>query len=241
MKWPLRIVVCCVGFAVAWAVPVSATVPPPEPVAPLIAVPAGCAGPEPATVIFEGALLAKDARTGRFQVMQVRAGSAAGFAVSGLIDIRLGGDVRFLQEGQHYIVGAAPLGPNLPLGSNIREPRLTFGGNAVIELDEASLECPTLEDPLQVLHLDGTPIETGVLTGLTKAKTKLARAVLVPALTAFAILVGLVLIRWFFTAIFKIGVNAVTLADAAEEPPVNSVDEPRDDSSQPAETASAAR
>lgn len=202
----------CVGAIVVFAGPsVSlATAPPNEPTSPLIPIPAGCQESAPATVIFEGTLLARDARTGRFRVKQVRAGSDVGYSISGLIDIRLGPDVRFLTESESYIIGASPLGPNLPLGSTVREAKPTFGGNAVIELDETSLACPTLEAPLQVLHLDGTPIDTGVTTGLQGARGRIARAVLLPSIAAFGILLGLALIRWFFTGLFRVGTSAAS-------------------------------
>ena len=140
----------------------------------------------------------------------MRAGSDAGYSISGLVDIRLGPDVRFLKENESYLIGASPLGPNLPLGSTVREAKPTFGGNAVIELDETSLACPTLEAPLQVLHLDGTPIDTGVTTGLKGAKGRIARAILLPSVVAFGILLGLVLIRWFFTGLFRVGTTAAS-------------------------------
>ena len=187
-----------------------ATVPPNEPTSPLIPIPAGCQEPAPAAVIFEGTLLARDARTGRFRVKQVRAGSDADYSVSGLVDIRLGPDVRFLTENESYIIGASPLGPNLPLSSTVREAKPTFGGNAVIELDETSLACPTLEDPLQVLHMDGTPIDTCVTTGLHGAKGSIALAILLPSMAAFGILLGLALIRWFFTGLFRVGATAAS-------------------------------
>ena len=191
----------------AWPSLALATPPPPtDPpaaIGPLIPVPPGCDGPPEVAVVFEGTLLAKDTRTGRFKIDQVRAGSSAAYEISGLIDVRLGDDVRFLHNDQHYVVGAAPLGPNLPLGSTVREAKPIFGGNAVIGLDESSLQCPTFDNPVQVLNIDGSPIDTGVLSGLSNSTGRMGRAVLIPALIAFAILVGLVLIRWFFTGMFR--------------------------------------
>ena len=205
MKLLAAVWISCVTLLAPTSGVDSASAPPD---APLIPIPPGCDGPPPATVIFEGTLLARDARTGRFRIEQVRAGSDAGYAVSGLVDVRLGPDVRFLATNESYLIGAAPLGPNLPLGSTVRAPQPTFGGNAVIELDEASLECPTLEAPLQVLNLDGSPIDTGLTTGLGAAKNQIVRAIMLPAVVAFLIVIALVLVRWFFTGMFRVGTNA---------------------------------
>ncbi len=153
-------------------------------------------------------MVASDSRTARFSIEQVRAGSSEGFAISGLVDIRVGEDVRFLEQDKSYIVGAAPLGVNQPLGSVVRQPLPIFGGNSVIELGESSLECPTFESPIQILHLDGRTVETGVLEGVKDAKSQVARALLLPIAAAFGIIIALVAVRWLFTGIFSVARSA---------------------------------
>jgi hypothetical protein len=176
-------------------------VPAPTPAAgPLVVVPAGCAVPRPAAVVFVGLMLAKDSRTARFRLEQVRAGSADGYAVTDLIDVRFDDDVRFLSPNQQYLVGAAPLDGNLVLASKVRDSKPLFGGNAVVGVSDKTLECPALDDPVRALHLDGSAIESGVLHGLKGAKRDVLLAVVTPVVWAFAIIIVLVMFRWLLMA-----------------------------------------
>ena len=168
----------------------------------LVVVPSGCDAPPPASVIFVGTLLAKDTRTARFRVEQVRAGSAVGYVVTDLIDIRYDDDVRYLSKNERYLVGAALRDGSALLASKVRDSKPLFGGNAVIGINDKTLACPSLDDPVRTLHVDGAPIDSGLFQNLRSSKRELLLAVLRPVLWAFGIILVLVLIRWVFSAMF---------------------------------------
>ncbi len=167
----------------------------------LVPVPPGCATPEPAHVVFVGTLVANDSQTGRFEVDQVRAGSLEGMSVGGLVDVRYGSEVRFLDLDGQYIVGARVDPDARVLRSTVREPAPLFGGNEIVGLDSADLQCPRLEDPVRTLTLDATSVESGVLTPLKEARTEMVRAVLEPAGVALLVLLGLVVVKHLFFAL----------------------------------------
>jgi len=116
----------------------TATAAPPEPPVDvgqgLVPVPAGCPRPDPAAVAFVGTMIGKDDVTQvvRFQIDQVRAGSAAPWSINGLIDVRYGEDYRFLVKGEQYLVGAGSDPVYGVLSSAVRAPEPTFGGNDVV-------------------------------------------------------------------------------------------------------------
>ena len=167
----------------------------------LIPVPAGCAAPAVEQAVFIGTMVVGDAVTGRFVVEQVRSGSVEGFSVGGMIDVRYGDEVRFLEVGQRYIVGAA-VDPELRLlASTVRSPAPLFGGNEILGLDDANVDCPSVESPVRTLLADATSVETGVLSPLKNAKGKILRAILEPLGAALAILLGLVALKHLLFAL----------------------------------------
>lgn len=172
------------------------------PSAPLIQVPAGCPAPPIASVVFVGTLLAKDRNTARYRVDQIRAGNADGYIVIGLVDVRYDDETQYLTVDDEYLIGAAPSGTSSALTSKVRPTDLLLGGNAVIGLTEKDSECPTVEDPIRTLQLDGSDVETSMFIGLEDSKTEIAMAFVKPLAVAFGIILVLVLVRWLFTAIF---------------------------------------
>ncbi len=182
----------------------------------LVPVPAGCTAPEPADVVFVGTATGKDHRDQfvRFQIDQVRAGSTRQWAVGGLIDIRYGADYRFLDEGEQYLVGAGFDPEYGRLSSTVRPPTPLFGGNDVIGLEDASVECPEFEDPVRTLLVDGSGVDSGLMSLLLDDRRLLAATVLVPTAIAFAVLLALVLVRrlWGFAmkGVMELGRSAVT-------------------------------
>ena len=186
------------------------------PSAPLLQIPTGCETPPIASVVFVGTLVAKDFQTARYNVERIRAGSADGFIVSGLVDIRYDDETQFLTTNGRYLVGAVPLATNVALSSKVRESKLLFGGNAVIGLTEKHRECPAIEDPVRTLNVDGTPLDASIFTGLRTAKSKIVLAFLGPLAIAIGIVLAIVLIRWLFAAIL------VSVRRAAEGAPVAS-------------------
>lgn len=180
----------------------TSTAPPPS------TLPPGCVLPTPAAAVFVGRVEAKDVRTARFAVAQVRAGTLGGFQVAGMVDVDYGDDVRFLEPGQPYLVGVSFDGGTGRLVSKVREPAPLFGGNQVVGIDDADAACPEVEDPVQTLHLDGTTIDTGVLSPLFEQRRDLVAAIALPALWAFAVLVGLAALKG---VIVGIGTGAARL------------------------------
>jgi hypothetical protein len=182
----------------------------------LVPVPAGCTAPEPADLVFVGTVVGVDHLNQfvRYQIDQLRAGSASKWAVDGLIDVRYGDDYRFVDEGQQYLVGAAFDPEYGRLSSTVRPAAPLFGGNDVIGLDDASVDCPDLEQPVRTLHVDGTSVDSGVLSLLFDDRRLLAATVLVPTAIAFAALIALVLVRMLWglamKGVLELGRSAVT-------------------------------
>ncbi len=179
-----------------WAAP-----PPPDDDAPssLIEVPPGCPVPEPAAVVFVGTMVGKDDVTQvvRFQIDQVRAGSASPWAIDGLIDVRYGDDYRFLDEGEQYLVGAGFDAVYGALSSTVRPAEPTFGGNDVVGVDDIAVTCPTIDDPVRTLEVDGTSVDSGVLSLLTEDRRLLLATLAVPTALVLAALLALVILKMF--------------------------------------------
>jgi hypothetical protein len=170
------------------------------PSAPLVLLPEGCTPPPIAAVVFVGRVVTKDFRTARYRIEHVRAGDAEPYSLGGLIDVRYGNDVDYLDVDGEYLVGAAPEGPELVLSSKVREDKPLLGGNAVVGLTEQAADCPPFEDPVRTLHPDGTEIGTSVLKGLKDDKKGIVLAFAKPIGAVLAIVLGLVLIRWLVAA-----------------------------------------
>ena len=181
----------------------------------LVPVPVGCASPPLEQVVFIGTMVLHDASTARFAIQSVRSGSVAGFEVGGLIDVRYGDEVRFLDVDSTYIVGAGIDPDAQVLSSAVRSPAPLFGGNEIAGIDDSDVECPRLGDPVRTLLLDGTSVESGVLTPLKNAKGDIARAVLQPIGVAFLVLLGLVAVKLL---VFALGRSLRDLG-AEERPP----------------------
>lgn len=181
---------------------------------PLVQVPPGCDSPEPADVTFVGTAVAKDFEKVRYEIGQVRAGSTSTWSVNGLVDVLYLEDSKFLDVGEEYLVGARFEPVYGLLRSTIRPAEPLFGGNAVIGLDDTDVECPTLDDPVRTVNLDGTSVDSGVLSPLFEDKARLAATIGVPAAIAFGVLVGLVILRQLvglgFRGVFALGRAAVT-------------------------------
>jgi len=203
----------------AFAITANAGTPPPDepsgPI-PLIPVPAGCPTPQPADVVFVGTMSGKDdiTQTVRFEVDQLRAGSSSPWAIDGLIDVRYGEDYRFLVEGDQYLVGAGFDSAFGALSSTVRATEPTFGGNDVIGIDDTALECPVVDDPIRTLNVDGTSVNSGVLSLLFGDRRLLLATVAVPTVIVFVALMALAVLRVFgnlaMKGVFNLGRAAVT-------------------------------
>lgn len=183
----------------------------------LIQVPVGCPAPDPADVAFVGTALAKDEfiekGTVRYQIDQVRAGNAAPFSVDGVIDVRYGPDSQYLDIGEQYLVSAAVDVSIGTLASKVSPDAPLFGGDAVVGVEDTEVVCPVVDDPVQTINLDGSPVETGLFNPLLADKGVLLATIAVPAAIVGVALIGLVLLRRVldvgFRGIFALGRAAV--------------------------------
>lgn len=173
-----------------------------------LAVTEGCALPDLAAVVFVGTLLDSDFQTARYRIDQVRAGDLQPYAYGGLVDVRYGGDTRFLAEDTQYLIGANPLRNSTSLMSKVRVTEPLFAGDDVIGITEDEVNCPQLGDPVRTLDADGTSVDASVLGPMTGAKGDILRAFLIPLAVAVAIVFGLATVRWILTGVGK-GVGAV--------------------------------
>ena len=73
-------------------------------------IPAGCVPPDASQAVFVGALIAKDSTTATFNNIRLRSGALEGYVlnVSGTDTVVMyyGRDVKFLEVGKEYLVGA---------------------------------------------------------------------------------------------------------------------------------------
>lgn len=195
-------------------VPTPAPVDPADGRAPLVPVPAGCLAPEPADLAFVGEVVDKDFERVRYRIVQLRAGSAIGYSVDGLIDILYFDDAKFLDVGESYLVGARFRPEFGSLTSSIRPDEPLFGGNDVIGLEDTDIECPVIDDPVRTVGPDGSSVDSGVLSPLFDDKRKLFATVGVPTAVVFGIVAALVVARWLLglglAGIFALGRAAVT-------------------------------
>jgi hypothetical protein len=169
----------------------------------LVIVPSGCVSPRPPVLVFDGTLVDRDFRTGRFRINQVRDGDPAPFAADGVIDVRYGNDAQYLELDEEYLVGAG-VDPDLGvLVSQIRAPAPPFGGDDVIGAAESDVPCPVLEDPIRTLRPDGSSVESGVLAPFFDERKQLAGAFLIPLGVACAVLAALACLRLLLGAIAR--------------------------------------
>lgn len=203
--------------------PTAGAAPEPEPVndeptveSGLLDVPVGCVVPDAADVAFVGTAVAKDFEKVRYEIVQLRAGSISGYSIDGLVDVLYLEDAKFIDLDEDYLVGAR-FDPDFgALFSTVRPAEPLFGGNDVIGLEDTDVECPVIDDPVRTVQPDGTSVDSGVISPLLDNKRTLFATIGVPTAIAFAVVIGLVLLRkvwhYFLTGIFELGRAAVTPA-----------------------------
>lgn len=183
----------------------------------LIQIPEGCPAPEPAELAFVGTVLAKDEfvekGTVRYRIDQVRAGDAGPYAVDGVIDVRYGPDSQYIDIDDQLLVSAAVDTDIGALASKVAPESPLFGGDAVVGLEDTEVTCPVIDDPVQTINVDGTSIESSLLTPLLEDRRLLLSTILVPAAIVGVAIIGLVLLRrgvdLGFRGIFALGRAAV--------------------------------
>lgn len=169
---------------------------------PLLIVPSGCAQPTPALAVFRGVVTTFDnadrPTAVRLQVVDLLAGSFPESVDRSRVDVTLGTEARFLTVGDEYIVGVKVDAATGLLASVVGEPKPMFGGDAVIGLDDVSVDCPNVPDPIRVLHTDGTAVDTSVLAPLHGEGGSLLRALLLPVVIALGALIAVVVVKQLF-------------------------------------------
>jgi hypothetical protein len=155
-------------------------------------VPEGCALPPTALAVFVGKVISTDPVNAVFDVFQMRAGSLEGYITNNEVEIRYGADVKYLETGKSYIVGANPDSVSLKLSSTIRDSAELFGGAQVVG---SSKQCPVFEAAARTLHTDGTAISASILGKLFEQPWRIAVAFLVPPVLVLMGLFGLVWLR----------------------------------------------
>jgi hypothetical protein len=100
------------------------------------------------------------------------------------------------------------------LSSTVRAAEPDFGGNDVIGVDDVAVVCPTLDDPVRTLEVDGSDVDSGVLSLLTEDRRLLLATLAVPTAIVFAALLALVILKVFgvlaMRGVFQLGRAAVT-------------------------------
>ena len=169
----------------------------------LIPIPSGCVSPPVATAVFVGSLVARASNEARFEVEQIKAGSLEGYAFGAIVDVRYEENVFYtLEVGTSYLVGAAPDGSG-KLASKVREPKPLFGGDGVIGANDSDVQCPEIEDPLRTINADGSEIDVGLLTPLSRNKAVLLSAIARPIAIGFAVLLLLTAIKLLAAATIR--------------------------------------
>jgi hypothetical protein len=216
--WSVGVALGCVSTLVPGAVLAAPAPPDDQPQNPgaVIEVPVGCPLPDPAAVVFVGTLTAKDFRTGRFEIDQIRAGNASPWSVDGLIDVRYGPDAQFLDVGTQYLIGAG-VDPDVGvLSSRVTPPAPLFGGNDIIGVDDVDVECPDVDDPIRTLNVDGSSVDSALMQSFVAEPRTLLAAWAIPLAVLGAALIVLIIVKRAvvlgFAGIFALGRSAVTPA-----------------------------
>jgi len=142
-------------------------------------IPVGCAPPPVSQAVFIGKVEVLDATQAVFELVRLRSGSLAGYSTE--TPNNLGTVVTEATTGRIF--------------SRVTEEAPLFGGNQVADINNSGVVCPTFVDVARTLNVDGSSIESGVLSGLSGESDRLLLAVLVPAGLVLLGLVTLVLVR----------------------------------------------
>lgn len=156
-------------------------------------VPPDCPSPPTALAVFTGEVVSTDAVSARFRVDQVRAGTLEAFLRDGAVDVRYGGDVRYLEAGSDYIVGVvAGDSVGSTLVSTLRDEAVVMGEAEGLA---ARIDCPDHEPVARTLNIDGTAVATGMFSLLSDRPVRLLAALVLPSLLVLVMLVGAVWAR----------------------------------------------
>jgi len=167
-------------------------------------VPVGCPPPPVSQAVFVGKVKVLDATQAVYELVRLRSGSLAGYSTdvpnaSGVVvtevGIYYGRDVKFLDVGATYLVGTALDATTGRIYSRVTDEAPLFGGNEVADIDASGVTCPSFPDVARTLNVDGSSVESGVLSGLSGETDRVVFAILIPVGLVLLGLVTLVLIR----------------------------------------------
>lgn len=167
-------------------------------------VPVGCPPAPVSQAVFVGKVKVLDATQALYELVRLRSGSLAGYStevpnVDGTVvtevGIYYGRDVKFLEVGDSYLVGTALDATTGRIFSRVTEEAPLFGGNEVADINNSGVVCPNFADVARTLNVDGTSVESGVLSGLSGESDRIILALVIPAGLVLLGLVTLVLIR----------------------------------------------
>ena len=186
-------------------VPVPDSVASPGPVpSPTTTIPVGCPPPPVSQAVFVGRVKVLDATQAVFEVERLRSGSLAGYSTQAttplgaeVVDVGIyyGRDVKFLEVDATYLVGTALDPTTGRIFSRVTDEAPMFGGNQIADINNSGVVCPSFDDVARTLNLDGSAVESGVLSGLDGESGRLVFAILVPAGLVVLGLVVLALLR----------------------------------------------
>ncbi len=166
------------------------TAPPPSQVLPTTStLPLNCTEIPPPYVVFVGRITAYQVPTFRFNVDRVVSGTWAG----PLIDVDFVDDAGFMRIGPTYLV-AAQVDPDTgKLYSKLRTSFRTQPGPGT---------CPG-DDPIITRLADGTPVNTGLLSGMSGRWNKVLLAFLVPSVAVMAAFVLIVSLKHLVAKVLR--------------------------------------
>ena len=164
------------------------------------------------TVVFVGTVTGTSGVMARYAVAQVRSGELGATRVQ----VEYPDDIRFVKDGRQYVVGAWLDPATNQLVSKVRPPR-------DVDPDDPCID----QDQVYTRNLDGTPVDTGLLSGLSGKGWQIAWAFLLPTLIALGLLTVLVLFRRAGAGAFRLSLRGAARPPQPspppdEEPPVRS-------------------
>lgn len=156
-------------------------------------IPENCPSPPVAQAVFVGTATRVDRVSATFAVEQIRAGVLDAFLVDNSVQVRYGNDAQYLDEGRRYIVGAvvADAATQL-LGSTLRDEAEVIGEPDGLG---SQIVCPQFDPVARTLNIDGTTVETPLLSTFFERPWRLVAVFVVPALIVLVLLVGAVWMR----------------------------------------------
>ncbi|MFM7409316.1 MAG: hypothetical protein ACKO3L_00730, partial [Actinomycetota bacterium] len=153
-------------------------------------VPVGCPPAPVSQAVFVGKVKVLDATQALYELVRLRSGSLAGYStevpnVDGTVvtevGIYYGRDVKFLEVGDSYLVGTALDATTGRIFSRVTEEAPLFGGNEVADINNSGVVCPNFADVARTLNVDGSSVESGVLSGLSGESDRIILALVIPA------------------------------------------------------------